>query len=131
MFIEMGHAVLTYAWSPSCSHDGTPASTCATSASASVDLWETTYHQVLDGPDPLLEWMRGTALRPYLSALGGEDAAAFEATYAALLREAYPPSASGETLFPFKRLFVVASVNGPVGGPPLSRMARSARLPSH
>lgn len=98
---------------------------------ASVDLWETTYHQVLDGPDPVLEWVRGTALRPYLSALGGADAAAFEAAYAALLRQAYPRRASGETLFPFKRLFVVASVNRPVGGPPLSRMARSARLPSH
>lgn len=78
---------------------------------ARVDLWETTYHQVLSGPDPVLEWVRGTALRPYLSALDGEDAAAFQAAYAALLREAYPPSPSGETLFPFKRLFVVATAS--------------------
>jgi trans-aconitate 2-methyltransferase len=73
-----------------------------------VDMWETTYHQVLAGPDPVLEWVRGTALRPYLAALAEDEAAAFTETYAAALREAYPPLASGETLFSFRRLFVVA-----------------------
>lgn len=76
---------------------------------ATVDIWETTYHQVLSGPDPVLEWVRGTALTPYLAALDAEEAAAFESGYAAALREAYPQLASGETLFPFTRLFVVAS----------------------
>lgn len=79
---------------------------------ARVEMWETIYHQVLSGPDPVLEWVRGTALRPYLTALSGEDAAAFEAGYGALLREAYPRRPSGETLFPFKRLFVVATAGG-------------------
>jgi trans-aconitate 2-methyltransferase len=75
---------------------------------AGVDMWETTYHQVLSGPDPVLEWVRGTALRPYLAALDEDEAAAFTDTYAAALRKAYPALASGETLFPFRRLFVVA-----------------------
>jgi trans-aconitate 2-methyltransferase len=82
---------------------------CLRGLGATVDIWESTYHQVLSGSDPVLEWVRGTALRPYLDAL---DAAAFESRYAAALRNAYPPLASGETLFPFTRLFVLASRGG-------------------
>jgi trans-aconitate 2-methyltransferase len=76
---------------------------------ANVDIWETIYHQVLSGPDPVLEWVRGTALTPYLAALDPGEAVAFESRYAATLRDAYPQLASGGTLFPFKRLFVLAS----------------------
>jgi trans-aconitate 2-methyltransferase len=73
-----------------------------------VDAWETTYLQVLHGTDPVLEWMKGTALRPALSALPGEeDREDFLAELAALLRDAYPPGPNG-TIFPFRRIFVVA-----------------------
>jgi trans-aconitate 2-methyltransferase len=72
-----------------------------------VDAWETTYLHVLHGPDPVLEWKRGTALRPILAALSTVDAERFCAEYAAALREAYPERAYG-TLFPFRRIFVVA-----------------------
>jgi trans-aconitate 2-methyltransferase len=75
-------------------------------AGFTADAWETTYQQVLPGPDPVLEWVRGTALRPVLAVLSPEDGAAFEAEYAAALREAYPPTAHG-TVFPFRRLFTV------------------------
>jgi trans-aconitate 2-methyltransferase len=76
-----------------------------------VDAWETTYLHVLPGTDPVLEWVRGTALRPVLAALGPDDAAGFEAEYAALLREAYPATDAG-TVLPFRRLFVVARRSG-------------------
>jgi trans-aconitate 2-methyltransferase len=75
-----------------------------------VDAWETTYAQVLQGEDAVLEWVKGTALRPVLAALGGAgtpETARFLTEYAALLREAYPPGPHG-TLFPFRRIFVVA-----------------------
>lgn len=74
-----------------------------------VDLWETTYLHVLRGSDPVLEWLRGSTLRPYLDALQPADADAFLGSYATALRGAYPPRSSGETLFPFRRVFVVAS----------------------
>jgi trans-aconitate 2-methyltransferase len=73
-----------------------------------VDAWETTYLQVLPGADPVLDWVRGTALRPVLDALA--DLAAreeFLAELAARLREAYPRGPHG-TVFPFRRIFVVA-----------------------
>ena len=73
-----------------------------------LDLWETMYLHTLDGDDPVLSWTRGTALRPLMQALDGEDRAAFEAAYAARLREAYPRRVDGRTLFPFRRLFIVA-----------------------
>lgn len=76
-------------------------------AGLSVDVWETTYLHVLTGPDPVLQWVRGTGLRPVLAALGSE-AAEFEASYAGLLRAAYPADTSGRTVFPFRRLFAVA-----------------------
>ena len=72
-----------------------------------VDAWETTYAHVLAGPDPVLEWVRGTALRPVLDRLSPADAAAFEAEYGAALRTAYPPRPYG-TVVPFRRIFVVA-----------------------
>jgi trans-aconitate 2-methyltransferase len=76
-------------------------------AGCRVDSWETTYLQVLTGPDPVLEWVKGTALRPVLAALPAEQHAAFLTEYGAALRAAYPPGRLG-TLFPFRRVFAVA-----------------------
>ncbi|GAA3098916.1 hypothetical protein GCM10020254_50530 [Streptomyces goshikiensis] len=45
-----------------------------TELGCAADIWETTYHQLLPGPDPVLDWVKGTALRPVLTALGGTTA---------------------------------------------------------
>lgn len=76
-------------------------------AGCDADAWETTYSQLLPGENPVLEWVRGTGLRPVLAALSGPEARAFEADYAARLAEAYPPGPHG-TVFPFRRVFAVA-----------------------
>ncbi|MFF7730679.1 trans-aconitate 2-methyltransferase [Streptomyces sp. NPDC008001] len=75
-----------------------------------VDAWETTYAHVLTGEDAVLDWTKGTTLRPVLTALRGDAGATsrFLADYGALLREAYPAGPHG-TVFPFRRIFVVAS----------------------
>jgi trans-aconitate 2-methyltransferase len=75
---------------------------------SALDIWETEYLHVLDGDDAVLNWTRATSLRPLVQALDEDTAAAFEAAYAARLREAYPKTASGRTLFPFRRLFMIA-----------------------
>src|SRR5690606_20132337 len=74
---------------------------------AVLDIWETVYLHVLEGDDPVLRWTRSTALRRIAPALDEEQRAAFEAAYAAGLREAYPRRADGRTLFPFRRLFKI------------------------
>jgi trans-aconitate 2-methyltransferase len=76
-----------------------------------VDSWETTYAQVLAGPDPVLTWMRGTALRPVLARLSAAEATEFEESLGAMLREAYPAQPYG-TVLPFRRIFAVARGRG-------------------
>jgi trans-aconitate 2-methyltransferase len=71
-----------------------------------ADVWETTYRHVLPGEDPVLEWLRGTALRPLLAELSPSDADEFTKELAARLRKAYPPGPHG-TLFDFRRVFAV------------------------
>ncbi|MGD8524459.1 MAG: methyltransferase domain-containing protein, partial [Desulfobacterales bacterium] len=39
----------------------------------SLDIWETEYLQVLQGDDPVLEWVQGTALRPVLNGLADDE----------------------------------------------------------
>ena len=73
-----------------------------------ADVWETTYLHVLTGADPVLEWLRGTGLRPVMQALPPASYAEFEEEFAAQLRQAYPASARG-TLFPFRRIFAVGA----------------------
>jgi trans-aconitate 2-methyltransferase len=74
----------------------------------SLDIWEATYLHVLEGEDPVLTWVSGTGLRPFLLPLDSEEQERFVAQYRARLREAYPRRTDGKTLFPFRRLFVVA-----------------------
>ncbi|MET9692730.1 trans-aconitate 2-methyltransferase [Streptomyces sp. NPDC006514] len=80
-----------------------------TELGCAADIWETTYYQLLQGPDPVLDWVKGTALRPVLTALGDDRDAvdAFLAEYRDRLRAAYPTGPRG-TVFPFRRIFAVA-----------------------
>lgn len=71
-----------------------------------ADVWETTYYHVLEGEDPVLEWVKGSALRPVLAALEGAEREALLATYRDRLREAYPARPWG-TVLPFRRVFAV------------------------
>lgn len=73
-----------------------------------LTLWETEYLLALSGPDPVKEWVKGTWLRPLLDALAPPDRVAFETEYARRVRLAYPTTGGGTTLFPFKRLFMIA-----------------------
>lgn len=74
------------------------------------DVWTTRYYQALRGSDPMLDWVSGTGLRPILDQLSADELAIFLPRYAAALRTAYPQRSDGTTLFPFPRLFFVASV---------------------
>ncbi|MFI9822999.1 trans-aconitate 2-methyltransferase [Streptomyces sp. NPDC052013] len=80
-----------------------------TGLGCTADVWETTYIHLLQGEDPVLDWVKGTGLRPVLTALADdpEKRDAFMAEYRAALREAYPAGAHG-TPFPFRRVFAVA-----------------------
>jgi trans-aconitate 2-methyltransferase len=72
-----------------------------------VEAWETDYLMELPGEEAVLNWLTGTTLRPYLSALPKGEAVAFRQELGARLAEAYPAE-GGVTRFPFLRRFVVA-----------------------
>ncbi|MBM3531634.1 MAG: methyltransferase domain-containing protein [Alphaproteobacteria bacterium] len=76
---------------------------------AKLDIWEVDYLQALAGDDPVLNWTMGTALRPVLDALDETLRSQFVEKYREGLRAAYPREADGSTLFPFRRLFILAA----------------------
>jgi trans-aconitate 2-methyltransferase len=77
-------------------------------ATGGVDLWQTTYLTVLRGDRPVLEWIMGSILRPVLDRLDVDERKSFEDALAERLAVAYPKRADGVTLFPFRRIFMVA-----------------------
>ncbi len=75
---------------------------------AELQVWETEYLQVLEGDNPVAEYTKGTWLKQFLDRLAGPERDAFEAEYRKRVLAWYPPEADGRTLFPFRRLFLVA-----------------------
>jgi trans-aconitate 2-methyltransferase len=75
---------------------------------SSLDLWSTEYVQALSGDDPVVEFTKGSFVGAWLSALAPDEARDFEAEYRAAVAQAYPQRDDGVTLFPFRRLFLVA-----------------------
>jgi trans-aconitate 2-methyltransferase len=74
-----------------------------------LDIWSTVYLHALEGEDPVVDWMRGTGLRPFLQALEGPDEEArFLDAYRSRLERLFPRREDGITLLPFPRLFIVA-----------------------
>ena len=72
-----------------------------------VDAWETSYLHILHGENPVLEWTKGSTLRPVLAALDAEQADGVRrASTGNGCGEAYHPHSFG-TIFPFRRVFTV------------------------
>jgi len=76
---------------------------------AKVDLWRTTYqHSLPGGAAAVVEWFKGSGLRPFLEPLSAVERDAYLERYTAAIARAYPPLADRSVLLPFPRVFVVA-----------------------
>jgi trans-aconitate 2-methyltransferase len=75
---------------------------------SALDVWETVYTQALTGDHPVADFVKGSWLKPFLDALDADERGRFEHAYRERVARAYPPRADGTTLFPFRRLFIVA-----------------------
>ena len=79
---------------------------------ALLDIWECEYLHVLKGEHPVAEFTKGTWLKQFLDRLELPERDEFEAAYRVRVRDAYPREADGRTLFPMRRLFIVAQRAG-------------------
>ncbi|WP_457660935.1 trans-aconitate 2-methyltransferase [Sinorhizobium medicae] len=76
-----------------------------------IDVWHTVYYHQLANANAIVEWVKGTGLRPYLDALPAARRAGYLAAYADKIRKAYPTMKDGRVLLRFPRLFIVATRN--------------------
>ncbi|MFC6337639.1 trans-aconitate 2-methyltransferase [Pseudomonas sp. CCM 7891] len=77
---------------------------------STVDVWRTTYHHPLaGGHGAVVEWFKGSALRPFLAPLDESEKSAFLDAYLARITQAYPALVDGTVLLPFPRLFIIAT----------------------
>ena len=79
---------------------------------AATDVWRTAYQHPMASPEAIVDWVRGTGLRPFIDPLDAEQRAAFLADYTRRIAEAYRPRADGRLLLAFPRLFFVARKAG-------------------
>ena len=76
-----------------------------------LDLWATDYLQVMSDVEDIVEWYKGTGLRPYLECIQGIDRRReFLEEYKSRLCAVYPKSEAGGVPFLFRRIFIVAGV---------------------
>jgi len=73
-----------------------------------VDIWHTVYNHALEDADAIVDWVRGTGLRPFIDPLSPDERQMFLSRYRALVADAYPPAVDGRVLLRFPRLFMVA-----------------------
>jgi trans-aconitate 2-methyltransferase len=73
-----------------------------------LDIWHTVYNHVMAGPQGIVEWFKGSALRPFLSPLDDEMRSGFVADFMARIARAYPARFDGKVLLRFPRLFILA-----------------------
>lgn len=72
-------------------------------------LWQTSYFHVMSSHEDIMEWYRGTGLRPYLNALPDSDKRDFEADIYREIVKAYPVQRNGQIIFRFPRFFFTAT----------------------
>ena len=80
-----------------------------TNLTSRLGIWQTEYIHVMNDAEAIVEWYKGTGLRPYLEALKTDaNRERFLSEYLSEIRKTYPPQPNGKILFPFQRLFLVA-----------------------
>jgi trans-aconitate 2-methyltransferase len=75
---------------------------------ARIDVWHTIYQHPMTSPAAIVEWLRGTGLRPFVDRLSPALQASYLAEYERRVAQAYAPRADARWLLAFPRMFIVA-----------------------
>lgn len=75
---------------------------------ANVDVWHTIYQHRMADAASIVEWVRGTGLKPFVDRLPSDLQASYLAEYERRVNEAYPARTDGKRLLAFPRMFIVA-----------------------
>ncbi len=91
-------------------HNLSPNETYAILAAISPDvcMWETVYYHVVDSHSAVIDWYKGSGLKPYLDMLSESEKAEFQSELLLLIRENIPLQADGKVLLKMPRLFFTA-----------------------
>lgn len=79
-----------------------------TGCSSSFDIWEIKYYHNLPDHRALVDWVKGTRIRPYLDCLDETHGIAFEDEIIERAKAVYPIQNSGEVVLGFRRFFFTA-----------------------
>jgi trans-aconitate 2-methyltransferase len=77
--------------------------------STSFDIWETVYYHNMTSIQNMIEWIKGTRLRPYLDLLDNTDAKKLEKEITDQISSVYKKQINGEIIFKFRRFFFIAT----------------------
>ncbi|RZL68151.1 MAG: trans-aconitate 2-methyltransferase [Variovorax sp.] len=75
---------------------------------AKVDVWHTIYQHPMASAKAIVEWVRGTGLKPFVDRLPPKLQASYLADYEARIARAYPARTDGKLLLAFPRMFILA-----------------------
>jgi trans-aconitate 2-methyltransferase len=75
---------------------------------AQVDAWRTAYQHPMASAAAIVEWVRGTGLKPFVDRLTPDLQASYLAEYERRVDRAYPARTDGKRLLAFPRMFIVA-----------------------
>jgi trans-aconitate 2-methyltransferase len=73
-----------------------------------LEIWHTIYNHALEDASGIVEWVKGTGLRPFIDPLEMPQRKEFLAEYTARIAASYLPQIDGRVLLRFPRLFIVA-----------------------
>lgn len=77
-------------------------------AASEVEMWDTSYYHIVPTHSAVIDWYKGSGLRPYLEALDEAERDEFVSDLLGRIKANYPVQADGNIILKMPRLFFTA-----------------------